>query len=118
MTFHVDADYAPPAQRGSRWQLWFTEAVCVVIAPVVLFTSGFFTADFLLSGIYTWARTSRVLVLTLTVLVLAYEFVYKEQRARHPEASSVRPLKALLYSCAIPYGLGALALLALARSVP
>ncbi|MBI4400155.1 MAG: hypothetical protein HY581_00805 [Nitrospirae bacterium] len=118
MTLRVDADHAPPVRRGSRWQLWFAEAVRLVLAPVVLLTSGFFTADFLLSGVYTWPRTSRVLVLTLTVLVLAYEFVYKEQRARHPEASSVCPLRALLYSCAIPYGLGALALLALARLVP
>ncbi|MEW6543471.1 MAG: hypothetical protein AB1411_07660 [Nitrospirota bacterium] len=91
------------------------DAVRVVVAPLVLLFSGFFTADFLLSGVYTWPRTSRVLVLTLTVAILAYEFVYKEQRARHVEASDTRSLKAVLYSCVVPYGVGALALLLLAR---
>lgn len=115
MTLRAGADHPPHVQSEMGWQVWFAEAVRLVIAPVVLLTSGFFTADFLLSGAYTWPRTSRVLVLTLTVLVLAYEFVYKEQRARHPEPSSARPLKALLYSCVIPYALGAVALLGLVR---
>ncbi len=94
-----------------------------MIAPLVLLCSGFFTADFLLSGLYTWPRTSRVLVLTLTVAILSYEFVYKEQRARQADLSDEltgaragdRALKALLYSCMIPYGVGVLSLLMLAR---
>lgn len=94
---------------------WFAEATRLVIAPLVLLSAGFFTADFALSGQYTWPRTSRVLVLTLTVLILAYEFVYKEQRARRAAPSEARPLRALLYSCAIPYAMGVFALLALAR---
>jgi hypothetical protein len=98
-----------------RWPPLFAQLVRFVIAPFVLFSSGFFTTDFLLSGVYTWPRTSRVFVLTLTMCVLAYEFVYKEQQARLPRAANGRPLKALLYSCAIPYILGAIALLALAR---
>ena len=73
------------------------------------------TTDFLLSGVYTWPRTSRVLVLTITVIVLSYEFVYKEQRALKPDPSGAFAARALLYSCAIPYALGVAALLALAR---
>lgn len=103
-----------PGQSGTNWERGVTESVRLFIAPVVLLFSGFFTADFLLSEQYTWPRTSRVVVLTLTLLVLSYEFVYKEQRAQHPAAGG-RGLSALLYSCAIPYVLGVLALLALAH---
>jgi len=86
-----------------------------VIAPLVLLSSGFFTADFLLSGVYTWPRTSRIIVLTITLVVLSYEFVYKEERVRRLGPSDDRALNALLFSCVIPYTIGALALVALAR---
>jgi hypothetical protein len=98
----------------ARWQCVFARLLRYVIAPLVLFCSGFFTADFFLSGVYTWPRTSRVVVLTLTMGVLAYEFIYKEQRARS-FYSHGQPLKAVLYSCALPYLVGAAALIALAR---
>lgn len=104
----------PPAQADRvDWPGWFAGTVRLVIAPLILLSSGFFTADFLLSGLYTWPRTSRVLVLTLTIIILSYEFVYKEQRGR--QADPAGPVRALLYSCMIPYALGALALLVLAR---
>jgi hypothetical protein len=99
---------------SARWQYVFAQLLRYVIAPLVLFFSGFFTADFLLSGVYTWPRTSRVVVLTLTMGVLAYEFIYKEQRA-HSLDSHGQPLKAVLYSCAVPYIAGVAALIALAR---
>jgi len=99
----------------SSWQGRHAGTIRLVIAPLVSFLSGFFTADFLLSGLYTWPRTSRILVLSLTVLVLAYEFVYKEARERAPDVRDHRALKDLLYSCVIPYGIGGLVLLALAR---
>ncbi len=115
-------DQAPDGAGLSRepaWHWWFSEAIRFVIAPLTLLCSGFFTADFLLSGLYTWPRTSRVMVLTLTVAILSYEFVYKEQRARETGVSSelagARALKALLYSCVIPYAAGVLALLVLVR---
>ena len=76
---------------------------------------GFITADFLLHGVYTWPRTSRVFVLSLTLIVLAYEFVYKEQCLLFPEATDGRPLKAVFSSCVVPYALGAILLVALAR---
>jgi hypothetical protein len=97
-----------------RWQERFADSVRFGIAPVVLFSSGFFTADFFMSGVYTWPRTSRVVVLTLTVCVLAYEFVYKEHRDRHVGRDPAS-LKPVLYSCALPYAMGILALVALAR---
>jgi len=106
------------AEAASPWQGWCTGATRLVIAPVVLFSSGFFTADFLLSGVYTWPRTSRIVGLTITLVVLSYEFVYKEQRARHAGLRGDRPLSALLFSCVIPYTIGALALVALSRLAP
>jgi hypothetical protein len=81
------------------------------LAPAILAISGFFTANFLVSGQYTWPRTSRVLALTLTLLVLAYEFVYKEQLATTGSGQQAR--KAVLYACVIPYALGALLMIVL-----
>lgn len=96
-----------------RWPQRFADAVRFVVAPLILFISGFSTTDFLLSGAYTWPRTSRVFVLTITIVVLTYEFVYKEQLARVPDGA--RALKIVLYSCALPYIIGVVSLLVLAR---
>ena len=103
------------ADLGPRGQKWLAGTVRFFVAPLILFISGFVTTDFVLSGIYTWPRTSKVLVLTITVIVLSYEFVYKEQRALKPDRSGSVAVEALLYSCVIPYALGAAALLVLAR---
>jgi len=103
------------ADFGPRGQRLLAGAIRFFIAPLILFSSGFFTTDFILSGIYTWPRTSKVLVLTVTVIVLSYEFVYKEQRTLNPDSSGSFAARALVYSCVIPYGVGVLALLALAK---
>lgn len=103
------------ADFGPRGQQWLAGAVRFFIAPLILFISGFFTTDFVLSGIYTWPRTSKVLVLTITIAVLSYEFVYKEQRTLKPDPSGAFAARALLYSCLIPYALGVAALVVLAR---
>jgi hypothetical protein len=89
----------------------FAETVRLALAPLVLLCSGFFTANFVISGQYSWPLTSRVFVLTLTVLVLSYEFVYKEQLAQH--GSSHRAKIAILRSCLIPYVTGWVFMLAL-----
>lgn len=102
----------PGALEKPAGQTWFAEGVRLVLAPLVLLFSGFVTTDFLLSGVYGWPRTSRILALTLTVAILSYEFVYKEQR--QADGGPQRARKALVYSCMLPYGAGALALLALA----
>jgi hypothetical protein len=103
------------ADFGPRGQKWLAGAVRFVVAPLILFIGGFFTTDFLLSGIYTWPRTSKVLVLTVTIAVLSYEFVYKEQRALSSDSSGSYAARALLYSCLIPYVVGVAALIVLAK---
>ena len=89
----------------------FAQIIRYLLAPMILLFSGFFTANFLISGLYTWPRTSRVLALTLTLLVLSYEFVYKEQRARTGSLEQARTI--LLYACVIPYFLGVALMFAL-----
>ncbi len=84
-----------------------------VLAPLLFLSSGFFTANFVVSGHYSWPRTSRVFVLTVTLFILAYEFVYKEQAVR--AAVPDRALQAVLYACVIPYAVGVLLMLGLAK---
>jgi hypothetical protein len=80
------------------------------LAPLIFLYSGFFTSNFFISGHYSWPRTSRVLALTLTLLVLSYEFVYKEQKTN---TSKDQARSALVYSCVIPYVIGILLMVAL-----
>ncbi|MEQ1563946.1 MAG: hypothetical protein ABL935_11145 [Nitrospiraceae bacterium] len=93
------------------WHIFFSESVRFVLAPLILLFSGFFTANFIISGEYTWPRTSRTLALTLTVLILSREFVYKEQLSHNDLPGRAR--SALLYSCVIPYLLGVVVMLIL-----
>ncbi len=109
----MSRDVHQPSGRALG-HLWFAETVRLGIAPLVLLFIGFFTADFLLSGVYTWPRTSQVLALTLTAAVLSYEFVFKEQRLRFGRAPRTRPARALVYSCLVPYAVGFFALVGLA----
>ena len=90
---------------------FFSDTVRFVLAPLILFFSGFFTANFIISGAYTWPQTSRTVALTLTLLILSREFVFKEQLSRN--ASLDRARSALLYSCVLPYVIGCLVMLAL-----
>ncbi len=106
---------AGPPGAETVWLTRLAQAIRYVLAPALLAFSGFFTTDFVLSGVYTWPRTSRILVLTLTVVILSWEFVFKEQRARYPDPADPRPIKALIYSCMIPYATGCVALMLLAR---
>ena len=93
------------------WHTVFSDAVRFVLAPLILLFSGFFTANFIISGAYTWPRTSRTLALTVTVLILAREFVFKEQLSRN--AAPDRAWSAVRYSCVLPYVIGVLVMLAL-----
>lgn len=104
-----------PQQRSTRpiWHVYFSHALRYVLAPLLFISSGFFTANFIVSGHYTWPRTSRVFVLTLTLLILAYEFIYKDHTVR--STSPERAFNAVLYSCMIPYALGVLMMLGLAK---
>jgi hypothetical protein len=108
----VTSDPRPSSlQARLGWHQVFAQVVRYALAPAIFLFSGFFTANFFISGQYTWPRTSRALALTLTLLVLAYEFVYKEQRARTGSLDQAR--SALLYACAIPYLIGAAFMIAL-----
>lgn len=100
-----------PLHARSRWHHVFAHSIRYLLAPTILGVSGFFTANFLISGQYSWPRTSRVLALTLTVLVLSYEFVYQEQVAT--TGSGDRARTAVLYACVIPYAVGAILMFAL-----
>ena len=85
----------------------------VVLAALISAWSGFFTMDFILSGIYTWPRCSRVVALTCAIIILTYEFIYKEHQTRYAAVTGIIPLKVVFYFCTIPYMVGSLALLAL-----
>ena len=69
--------------------------------------------DFLLSGVYTFPRTSRAITLTLAVIILSYEFIYKEHLTRYSQMTGILPQKVVFFSCIIPYMVGTLALLML-----
>ena len=68
--------------------------------------------DFLLSGIYTWPRVSRALVLMGAAVIHSYEFVYKEQCYWALAQGESWNAKILFYTSALPFMLGSLALLA------
>ncbi|GKS57115.1 hypothetical protein YTPLAS18_06420 [Nitrospira sp.] len=93
------------------WNAWFTTAVRSVLAPLLFLWSGFFTGDFVLSGAYTWPRTSRIFVLTATLLILGYEFVYKAQRSDAEHQADVHARRAVLTACVLPYVAGVVLLL-------
>jgi len=98
-------------EARSGWYAFFPNSVRFVLAPLILLFSGYFTANFIISGSYTWPRTSRTVGLMLTVLILSHEFVYKEQLSRNESPGRARA--AVLYSCALPFVIGVLVMVAL-----
>ena len=98
-------------QPHPGWHRLFAKLIRYALAPAIFVFGGFFTTNFLISGQYTWPKTSRVLALTLTLLVLSYEFVYKEQVAATGSGEQAR--SAVLYACVIPYAVGAMLMFAL-----
>jgi len=93
--------------------LVFHQVIRFAIAPLALSFSGFHITDFLLSGVYSWPRTSRIIALTLAVIILSYELVYKETIAQRPTGAKKVGLKVLLSSCVIPFFVGSFALVLL-----
>ena len=89
------------------------QVIRFVLAPLALSFSGFHIMDFLLSGAYSWPRSSRILVLILATIILSHEFVYKEHIHHMPAGSQRHSLKVILSSCIIPFMIGSLALLGL-----
>jgi hypothetical protein len=84
------------------------------LAPVLGAFSGFHMASYLLVGLYTWPRTSRVIVLTIGMLIFSYEFIYKNNLSRPTSNWRHSSLESVLYTCVIPYMIGGGALLVIA----
>lgn len=104
---------SPKIQPGFLRHLSVSATTHLAIAVLVFSWSGFFTTDFLLSGVYTWPRSSRAIALTLAALILSYEFIYKEHLTRYSFLTGILPMKVVFYSCILPYMVGSLTLLIL-----
>jgi hypothetical protein len=91
----------------------FRQIIRFAIAPLALSFSGFHLMDFLLSGVYSWPRTSRILVVILAMIILSHEFVFKETLAQMPPGEKKVGLKVVLFSCLIPFMVGSFALVLL-----
>ena len=100
------------AEGSSGWR-WGGDFFLLVVIPIIHVAGGFFVLDFLLSGQYTWGRTLRTFTLFLSNLVLAYEFVYRDLQARHPEWRGRRLLKNVVGYSVIPFVGGMTALVVL-----
>ena len=111
----MKSEVQTPPMVASR-QSYSAIFIRFVLAPLLGLFSGFHTMDFILGGLYTWPQLSRVIALTFAIVILSYEFVYKENREElslQQPSLSQRGLKAVLYSCIFPYMVGVLALLSL-----
>ena len=65
-----------PVEARPGWHAFFSDTVRFVLAPLILLVSGFFTANFIISGAYTGRDKSDVGA-TLTGADLSREFVYR-----------------------------------------
>ncbi|MDH5574378.1 MAG: hypothetical protein OEY80_02725 [Nitrospirota bacterium] len=101
----------PPAMGSYRLTASF---LYFFLGPVLCAFSGFHTASYLLVGLYTWPRTSRVIVLTIGMLIFSYEFIYKNHKSRPTNNWRPSSLESVFYTCVIPYTIGVGALLVLA----
>lgn len=81
----------------------FFLTVCI---PIFHWTGGFFLLEFVLSGQYTWGRTLRTFALVMGNVVMAYEFVYREQETLHPEWPQRLLVKTVLRYSVGPFALG------------
>lgn len=102
--------FSPP-MGSSKLSTWFLFGV---LAPIVCAFSGFHAASYLLAGLYTWPRTSRVLVLIAGMLIFSYEFIFKQTAPPLASGKTLPPKTWVLYTCMIPFviGAGALAIMA------
>ncbi len=96
----------PDSGKTSRLSTTF---LFFCLAPLLSAFSGFHTASFALAGWYTWPRTSRVIVLTIGVIIFSYEFVFKNAH-RPTQSWSRSPMESVALTCLVPYMLGGLTL--------
>jgi hypothetical protein len=77
-----------------------------VFSPVLCAFSGFHLTSYLLVGLYTWPRTSRVLVLTVSTFIFVYEFIYKSDAPRFASGKTRSQGEWVLYTSMIPFAFG------------
>ncbi len=77
-----------------------------VFVPIYHIVGGFFIVEFFLSAEYTWGYTLRTFVLFMSNLVLAYEFVYRDLQANHPEWPKETLTKRVMKYSVIPFSAG------------
>ncbi len=70
--------------------------------------------SYLLVGLYTWPRTSRVLVLTIGTCIFVYEFIFKNQAPQFASEKRWSQGEWVMYTSVLPLVGGVGALLALA----
>ncbi len=85
-----------------------------VLSPLLCAFSGFHLTSYLLVGLYTWPRTSRVLVLTFGTLIFVYEFIFKSQAPQFASGKVWSQGEWVLYTSVIPFACGVGALMTLA----
>ncbi len=84
-----------------------------VLSPLLCAFSGFHMTSYLLVGLYTWPRTSRVLVLTLGTLVFVYEFIYKSPAPQFASEKRQAQGEWVIYTSVFPWIFGISTLLLL-----
>jgi hypothetical protein len=104
----------PPFPQAMGSHRLSTSFLYFFLAPILCAFSGFHAASYLLVGLYTWPRTSRVIVLTIGMLIFSYEFIFKNNMARPTSKWRYSSLESVLYTCVIPYTIGAGTLLVIA----
>ncbi len=86
-----------------------------VLSPLLCAFSGFHMTGYLLVGLYTWPRTSRVIVLTIGTFIFVYEFIFKSQAPHFTSSKLLSQTDWILYTSLIPFVCGVGVLVALAR---
>ena len=81
-----------------------------VFSPLLCAFSGFHMTSYLLVGLYTWPRTSRVIVLTVGTLIFVYEFIFKSQAPQFASGKLWSQGAWVFYTSLIPFlcGVGVL----------
>jgi hypothetical protein len=77
-----------------------------VFVPIYHIAGGFFIVQFFVSAEYTWGYSLRTFVLFMSNLVLAYEFVYRDLQANHPEWPKEILKKSVMKYSVIPFSAG------------
>ncbi len=102
------------AQRSVGSSKLSTSFLYFCLAPLLGAFTGFHTASYMLAGLYTWPRTSRVMVLIIGMLIFSYEFIFKNHTSLPHPKWKYSSLESVMYTCIFPFliGIGVLWVLA------